>query len=73
MQGTDTTTYHNYYCLRVKAELNSYCRDLTKVVLLQETQELQNKSRWELIKETLNKKFTSPLELKASITAMSFY
>lgn len=32
----------------------------------QETQELKNKSRWELIKETLNQNFTSAYELKAS-------
>nr|XP_046234105.1 poly(ADP-ribose) glycohydrolase isoform X2 [Scatophagus argus]XP_046234107.1 poly(ADP-ribose) glycohydrolase isoform X2 [Scatophagus argus]XP_046234108.1 poly(ADP-ribose) glycohydrolase isoform X2 [Scatophagus argus]XP_046234109.1 poly(ADP-ribose) glycohydrolase isoform X2 [Scatophagus argus] len=33
----------------------------------EETQERQNKSRWELIKETLNKKFTSHSELKNAI------
>lgn len=41
---------------------------LTMVWLPQETRELQKKSRWELIKETLNKEFTSPHELKASST-----
>lgn len=33
----------------------------------EETLELQNKSRWELIKETLNNKLTSQLELKNAI------
>ncbi|XP_039990905.1 poly(ADP-ribose) glycohydrolase isoform X2 [Xiphias gladius] len=33
----------------------------------EETRELQNKSRWELIKGTLNKKFTNPLELKNAV------
>ncbi|XP_035517759.1 poly(ADP-ribose) glycohydrolase-like isoform X2 [Morone saxatilis] len=33
----------------------------------EKTRELQNKSRWEIIKETLNKKFTSPYELKDAI------
>ncbi|XP_041672062.1 poly(ADP-ribose) glycohydrolase [Cheilinus undulatus] len=33
----------------------------------EKTLELQNKSRWELIKETLNKKFSSPHELKNAI------
>ncbi|XP_041829181.1 poly(ADP-ribose) glycohydrolase isoform X2 [Melanotaenia boesemani] len=33
----------------------------------EETQELQNKSRWELIKETLNKKLTSALEMKEAV------
>ncbi|XP_026207137.1 poly(ADP-ribose) glycohydrolase isoform X2 [Anabas testudineus] len=33
----------------------------------EETQKLQNKSRWELIKETLKKKCSSPLELKNAI------
>lgn len=37
----------------------------------EETQELQNKSRWELIKEALNKKFTSPLELKNAVLKYS--
>ncbi|KAM6897284.1 poly(ADP-ribose) glycohydrolase [Xenentodon cancila] len=37
----------------------------------EETQELQNKSRWELIKETLNQKFTSALELKATVLKYS--
>ncbi|XP_019939188.2 poly(ADP-ribose) glycohydrolase-like isoform X1 [Paralichthys olivaceus] len=37
----------------------------------EETQELQNKSRWELIKETLNKKFTSPLDIKNAILKYS--
>ncbi|KAM6963969.1 poly(ADP-ribose) glycohydrolase [Tautogolabrus adspersus] len=40
-------------------------------VVDEETQELQNKSRWELIKETLNKKFTSPHELKDAILKYS--
>ncbi|KAM7381471.1 hypothetical protein PAMA_012354 [Pampus argenteus] len=33
----------------------------------EETRELQNKSRWELITESLSKKFTSPLELKNAV------
>lgn len=33
----------------------------------EETLELQNKSRWELIKEALNKEFTSPFELRNAI------
>ncbi|XP_070847386.1 poly(ADP-ribose) glycohydrolase-like isoform X1 [Chaetodon trifascialis] len=33
----------------------------------EETRERQNKSRWELIQETLNKKFTNQLELKKAI------
>ncbi|XP_062234524.1 poly(ADP-ribose) glycohydrolase [Platichthys flesus] len=37
----------------------------------EETQELQNKSRWELIKESLNKKFTSPLDIKNAILKYS--
>ncbi|XP_022599252.1 poly(ADP-ribose) glycohydrolase-like [Seriola dumerili] len=37
----------------------------------EETHEMQNKSRWELIKETLNKKFTSPLELKNAVLKYS--
>ncbi|XP_044033951.1 poly(ADP-ribose) glycohydrolase isoform X2 [Siniperca chuatsi] len=36
----------------------------------EETREWQNKSRWELIKETLNKKFTNPDKLKASFTSV---
>ncbi|KAI3365169.1 hypothetical protein L3Q82_010271, partial [Scortum barcoo] len=38
-------------------------------VMIRETGQLQNKSRWELITETLNKKFTDPYELKASFTS----
>lgn len=53
--------------------LNSPYRGLTNFVLPQETQERQNKSRWELIKESLNKKFTRHSELKASFTSASFY
>lgn len=45
---------------------------ICKFVLLQKTQERQNKSRWELIKEKLNGKFTTSVELKASVTAMQF-
>ncbi|XP_053270156.1 poly(ADP-ribose) glycohydrolase isoform X1 [Pleuronectes platessa] len=37
----------------------------------QETQELQNKSRWELIKESLNKNFTSSLDIKNAILKYS--
>ncbi|GLD62818.1 poly(ADP-ribose) glycohydrolase-like isoform X1 [Lates japonicus] len=37
----------------------------------EETRELQNKSRWELIKETLSKKFTSPLDLKDAVLKYS--
>lgn len=37
----------------------------------EETQELQNKSRWELIKESLNHKCTSQLELKNAILKYS--
>ncbi|KAM9424270.1 poly(ADP-ribose) glycohydrolase [Pholidichthys leucotaenia] len=37
----------------------------------EETKELQNKSRWELIKETLNEKCTSPLDLKKSVLKYS--
>ncbi|KAJ4941099.1 hypothetical protein JOQ06_027386 [Pogonophryne albipinna] len=37
----------------------------------EETQERQNKSRWELIKETLNDKFTCQLELKNAILKYS--
>ncbi|XP_071319586.1 poly(ADP-ribose) glycohydrolase-like isoform X2 [Trachinotus anak] len=37
----------------------------------EETEELQNKSRWELIKETLNKNFSSPLELKNAVLKYS--
>ncbi|XP_026034254.1 poly(ADP-ribose) glycohydrolase isoform X1 [Astatotilapia calliptera] len=37
----------------------------------EETQELQNKSRWELIKETLNKTFTNPHELKNAMLKYS--
>ncbi|XP_035001794.2 LOW QUALITY PROTEIN: poly(ADP-ribose) glycohydrolase [Hippoglossus stenolepis] len=37
----------------------------------EETQEHQNKSRWELIKESLNKKFTSPLDFKNAILKYS--
>ncbi|XP_069548009.1 poly(ADP-ribose) glycohydrolase-like [Brachyistius frenatus] len=37
----------------------------------EEKQELQNKSRWELIKETLNTTFTSPLELKKAVLKYS--
>lgn len=37
----------------------------------QETQERQNKSRWELIKKALSKKFTSPCELKNAILKYS--
>ncbi|XP_070707586.1 poly(ADP-ribose) glycohydrolase-like [Pempheris klunzingeri] len=37
----------------------------------EDTRELQNKSRWELIKETLNKKFTRPIELKNAILKYS--
>ncbi|XP_040922663.1 poly(ADP-ribose) glycohydrolase isoform X2 [Toxotes jaculatrix] len=37
----------------------------------EETQQLQNKSRWELIKETLNKTFTSPLDLKDAVLKYS--
>ncbi|KAF3704301.1 Poly(ADP-ribose) glycohydrolase [Channa argus] len=36
-------------------------------VVDKETQEVQNKSRWALIEESLNSKFTSPLELKNAI------
>ncbi|KAF6719402.1 Poly(ADP-ribose) glycohydrolase [Oryzias melastigma] len=36
-------------------------------VIDEDTQEQQNKSRWELIKETLNKKFTSAYELKKAL------
>lgn len=36
-------------------------------VVDEETEELQNKSRWELIKETLSKEFTNPLDLKNAI------
>ncbi|XP_060883922.1 poly(ADP-ribose) glycohydrolase-like [Labrus mixtus] len=36
-------------------------------VMDEETTELQNKSRWELIEENLNNKFTSPHELKNAI------
>ncbi|KAG8008636.1 Poly(ADP-ribose) glycohydrolase, partial [Nibea albiflora] len=39
----------------------------------EETRERQNKSRWQLITETLNKKFTSQSELKASYTFVSLY
>ncbi|XP_070783316.1 poly(ADP-ribose) glycohydrolase-like [Enoplosus armatus] len=37
----------------------------------EETQERQNKSRWELIKESLNRKCTSPVELKNAILKYS--
>lgn len=37
----------------------------------EETQELQNKSRWELIKETLSKEFASPAELKNAMLKYS--
>lgn len=37
----------------------------------EETWELKNKSRWELIKETLNTQFTSPLELKNTVLKYS--
>uniref|UniRef100_A0A3P9LWA3 poly(ADP-ribose) glycohydrolase n=1 Tax=Oryzias latipes TaxID=8090 RepID=A0A3P9LWA3_ORYLA len=36
-------------------------------VIDEDMQEQQNKSRWELIKETLNKKFTSAYELKKAL------
>ncbi|KAF7669365.1 hypothetical protein LDENG_00199680 [Lucifuga dentata] len=36
-------------------------------VVNEETQELENRSRWDLIKETLTKKFTGPLDLKNAI------
>ncbi len=71
LQETDTTT-QRFYSLHMESKLNSPCRDLTKFVLPQETQQLQNKSRWELIKETLNKKFTDSHDLKASFTSMYF-
>lgn len=44
-----------------------------KCILPQETQELQNKSRWELIKETLNKTFTNPHELKVRCISLSLH
>ncbi|XP_008288650.1 poly(ADP-ribose) glycohydrolase isoform X2 [Stegastes partitus] len=37
----------------------------------EETRELKNKSRWELIKETLNTQFTNPLELKNAVLKYS--
>ncbi|XP_058478004.1 poly(ADP-ribose) glycohydrolase [Solea solea] len=37
----------------------------------EETQEVQNKSRWELIKETLKKKFTTSLEFKNAVLKYS--
>ncbi|XP_059181255.1 poly(ADP-ribose) glycohydrolase isoform X2 [Centropristis striata] len=40
-------------------------------VLDEETLELQNKSRWELIEETLNNSFTSPFELKNAMLKYS--
>ncbi|XP_028286681.1 poly(ADP-ribose) glycohydrolase isoform X2 [Parambassis ranga] len=40
-------------------------------VVDEETQALQKKSRWELIKETLDKKFTSPLGLKNAVLRYS--
>ncbi|XP_074520033.1 poly(ADP-ribose) glycohydrolase [Halichoeres trimaculatus] len=40
-------------------------------VVDEETQELQNKSRWELIKEALSRKFTSPQSLKNAILRYS--
>lgn len=61
----------NILCIQ-KAEQYSPCRELTIFVLPQETRELQNKSRWELIIETLSKKFTNPLELKASLISQFF-
>lgn len=61
------------FSLHVKRKLNSPCRDLTKCWLPQETRERQNKSRWQLITETLNKEFTSQSELKASYKSVSLY
>ncbi|CAJ1080265.1 poly(ADP-ribose) glycohydrolase isoform X2 [Xyrichtys novacula] len=40
-------------------------------VVNEETQELQNTSRWELIVETLSKEFTDPQELKSAILKYS--
>ncbi|XP_034564001.1 poly(ADP-ribose) glycohydrolase isoform X2 [Notolabrus celidotus] len=40
-------------------------------VVDEETQEMQNKSRWELIKETLSNEFMSPQQLKCAILKYS--
>lgn len=54
-------------------KLKSLAETWQKFVLPQETRERQNKSRWELIQETLKKKLTNPHELKASFTSVSFF
>lgn len=40
---------------------------------MQETQQRQNRSRWELIKDALNKDLTSRSDLKARFALVFFY
>lgn len=40
---------------------------------MQETQQRQNRSRWELIKDALNKDFTSRSDLKARFALVFFF
>lgn len=72
----DEVTDHVNGQLSTSLERQNFCcvfYSNHKVLCPQETQERENKSRWELIKETLNKKFANYFELKASCALASFF